>query len=119
MLRGTQIAATFFRLVTLVVERGSTRGDAFDVLATDKMSVVQAGRHGRRTDSRARARPGHYVGAEEFKDDGEPFEAKMPRLVAPGCVPPDLLTSCSTAFSRPPESCDLAAIRNSLLPKRC
>jgi len=26
--------------------------------------------------------PGRYVGAEEVEDDGEPFEAKMPRLVA-------------------------------------
>ena len=26
--------------------------------------------------------PGRYVGAEEVADDGEPFEAKMPRLVA-------------------------------------
>jgi type I restriction enzyme M protein len=26
--------------------------------------------------------PGRYVGAEEFEDDGEPFEEKMPRLVA-------------------------------------
>jgi type I restriction enzyme M protein len=26
--------------------------------------------------------PGRYVGAEEIEDDGEPFEAKMPRLVA-------------------------------------
>jgi type I restriction enzyme M protein len=26
--------------------------------------------------------PGRYVGAEEVKDDGEPFEEKMPRLVA-------------------------------------
>ena len=26
--------------------------------------------------------PGRYVGAEEIEDDGEPFEEKMPRLVA-------------------------------------
>ena len=26
--------------------------------------------------------PGRYVGAEEVEDDGDPFEAKMPRLVA-------------------------------------
>ena len=26
--------------------------------------------------------PGRYVGAEEVEDDGEPFEKKMPRLVA-------------------------------------
>ena len=26
--------------------------------------------------------PGRYVGAEEVEDDGEPFEAKMKRLVA-------------------------------------
>ena len=26
--------------------------------------------------------PGRYVGAEEVADDGEPFEEKMPRLVA-------------------------------------
>ena len=26
--------------------------------------------------------PGRYVGAEEAEDDGEPFEEKMPRLVA-------------------------------------
>jgi type I restriction enzyme M protein len=26
--------------------------------------------------------PGRYVGAEEVQDDGEPFEEKMPRLVA-------------------------------------
>ena len=26
--------------------------------------------------------PGRYVGAEDVEDDGEPFEAKMPRLVA-------------------------------------
>jgi len=26
--------------------------------------------------------PGRYVGAEELEDDGEPFEEKMPRLVA-------------------------------------
>lgn len=26
--------------------------------------------------------PGRYVGAEELEDDGEPFEVKMPRLVA-------------------------------------
>jgi type I restriction enzyme M protein len=26
--------------------------------------------------------PGRYVGAEEVEDDGEPFEQKMPRLVA-------------------------------------
>jgi type I restriction enzyme M protein len=26
--------------------------------------------------------PGRYVGAEEGEDDGEPFEEKMPRLVA-------------------------------------
>jgi type I restriction enzyme M protein len=26
--------------------------------------------------------PGRYVGAEEIEDDGEPFEVKMPRLVA-------------------------------------
>jgi type I restriction enzyme M protein len=26
--------------------------------------------------------PGRYVGAEEVDDDGEPFEEKMPRLVA-------------------------------------
>jgi type I restriction enzyme M protein len=26
--------------------------------------------------------PGRYVGAEEVDDDGEPFEKKMPRLVA-------------------------------------
>jgi len=26
--------------------------------------------------------PGRYVGAEEVEDDGEPFEEKMPRLVA-------------------------------------
>ncbi|MGH7995019.1 MAG: SAM-dependent DNA methyltransferase, partial [Opitutaceae bacterium] len=26
--------------------------------------------------------PGRYVGAEEVEDDGEPFEGKMPRLVA-------------------------------------
>jgi type I restriction enzyme M protein len=26
--------------------------------------------------------PGRYVGAEEVEDDGEPFEVKMPRLVA-------------------------------------
>ncbi|MDI1347508.1 MAG: N-6 DNA methylase, partial [Pseudolabrys sp.] len=26
--------------------------------------------------------PGRYVGAEEIADDGEPFEEKMPRLVA-------------------------------------
>lgn len=26
--------------------------------------------------------PGRYVGAEEVEDDGEPFEEKMPRLIA-------------------------------------
>ena len=26
--------------------------------------------------------PGRYVGAEEVADDGDPFEEKMPRLVA-------------------------------------
>jgi type I restriction enzyme M protein len=26
--------------------------------------------------------PGRYVGAEAIEDDGEPFEEKMPRLVA-------------------------------------
>ena len=26
--------------------------------------------------------PGRYVGAEEVEDDGEPFEGRMPRLVA-------------------------------------
>lgn len=26
--------------------------------------------------------PGRYVGAEEIEDDGEPFDEKMPRLVA-------------------------------------
>ena len=26
--------------------------------------------------------PGRYVGAEEVEDDGEPFDAKMKRLVA-------------------------------------
>jgi type I restriction enzyme M protein len=26
--------------------------------------------------------PGRYVGAEQVEDDGEPFEEKMPRLVA-------------------------------------
>jgi len=26
--------------------------------------------------------PGRYVGAAEVEDDGEPFEEKMPRLVA-------------------------------------
>jgi type I restriction enzyme M protein len=26
--------------------------------------------------------PSRYVGAEEVEDDGEPFEEKMPRLVA-------------------------------------
>jgi type I restriction enzyme M protein len=26
--------------------------------------------------------PGRYVGAEEIEDDGDPFEEKMPRLVA-------------------------------------
>ena len=26
--------------------------------------------------------PGRYVGTEEIEDDGEPFEEKMPRLVA-------------------------------------
>ena len=26
--------------------------------------------------------PGRYVGAEEVQDDGDPFEEKMPRLVA-------------------------------------
>ena len=26
--------------------------------------------------------PGRYVGAEEVEDDGDPFEEKMPRLVA-------------------------------------
>ena len=26
--------------------------------------------------------PGRYVGAEDVEDDGEPFEEKMPRLVA-------------------------------------
>lgn len=26
--------------------------------------------------------PGRYVGAEEIEDEGEPFEDKMPRLVA-------------------------------------
>ena len=26
--------------------------------------------------------PGRYVGAEEVEDDGDPFEKKMPRLVA-------------------------------------
>ena len=26
--------------------------------------------------------PGRYVGAEEVEDDGEPFEERMPRLVA-------------------------------------
>ncbi|MDP4027770.1 MAG: N-6 DNA methylase [Gallionella sp.] len=26
--------------------------------------------------------PGRYVGAEEVEDDGEPFEEKMPRLMA-------------------------------------
>ena len=26
--------------------------------------------------------PGRYVGAEEVEDDGDPFEQKMPRLVA-------------------------------------
>ncbi|EGF30616.1 Type I restriction-modification system, DNA-methyltransferase subunit M [Oxalobacteraceae bacterium IMCC9480] len=26
--------------------------------------------------------PGRFVGAEEVEDDGEPFEEKMPRLVA-------------------------------------
>ena len=26
--------------------------------------------------------PGRYVGAEELEDDGDPFEEKMPRLVA-------------------------------------
>jgi type I restriction enzyme M protein len=26
--------------------------------------------------------PGRYVGAEEVEDDGEPFEEKMPQLVA-------------------------------------
>ena len=26
--------------------------------------------------------PGRYVGAEEAEDDGDPFEEKMPRLVA-------------------------------------
>ncbi len=30
----------------------------------------------------AESRPGRYVGAEEVADDGEPFEEKMPRLVA-------------------------------------
>jgi hypothetical protein len=36
--------------VTLVVKRSSTRGDSFEVLATDKMSVVQAGRRDRPAD---------------------------------------------------------------------
>lgn len=26
--------------------------------------------------------PGRYVGAEEVEDDGEPFDEKMPRLIA-------------------------------------
>ena len=26
--------------------------------------------------------PGRYVGAEEVEDDGDPFDEKMPRLVA-------------------------------------
>jgi type I restriction enzyme M protein len=26
--------------------------------------------------------PGRYVGAEEIEEDGEPFEEKMPRLIA-------------------------------------
>jgi type I restriction enzyme M protein len=26
--------------------------------------------------------PGRYVGAEELEDDGDPFEEKMPRLLA-------------------------------------
>jgi type I restriction enzyme M protein len=26
--------------------------------------------------------PGRYVGAEEIEDDGDPFEEKMPRLIA-------------------------------------
>jgi type I restriction enzyme M protein len=26
--------------------------------------------------------PGRYVGAEEVEDDGDPFEEKMPRLIA-------------------------------------
>ena len=26
--------------------------------------------------------PGRYVGAEQIEDDGEPFEEKMPRLLA-------------------------------------
>jgi type I restriction enzyme M protein len=30
--------------------------------------------------------PGRYVGAEEGEDDGEPFEEKMPRLVAELCT---------------------------------
>ncbi len=45
----TQIAATFVCPVTLVVERGANRGDACEVLATDKMSVVQRGHLPRRS----------------------------------------------------------------------
>ncbi len=30
--------------------------------------------------------PGRYVGAEEVEDDGDPFEEKMPRLVAELCA---------------------------------
>ncbi|MEY4181190.1 MAG: hypothetical protein RLY70_4765 [Planctomycetota bacterium] len=64
VLRGTQIATTVVRPVTLVVERGSTRGDAFEVLATDKMSVVQSGGWPRSKPTRRRLNPPSSFTAE-------------------------------------------------------
>jgi type I restriction enzyme M protein len=58
--------------------------------------------------------PGRYVGAEEVEDDGDPFEEKMPRLVA------DLHAQFSSLLSPwerlrhpdlPPEHCGLADMR--------
>jgi hypothetical protein len=44
--------------------------------------LLQVRHHRRDRRARPRLTPGRYVGAEEVEDDGDPFEEKMPRLVA-------------------------------------
>ena len=63
---------------TVVLDCDAYKGPGW--YSTDESGVISSGPH--TSFVKAAWESGRYVGAEEVEDDGDPFEEKMPRLVA-------------------------------------
>ena len=81
-----RIVDTYHAWLGLPSPTGRRAGDEGDPARVEKYQDIAGFCKSATTDDIASHRwvltPGRYVGAEEVEDDGEPFEEKMPRLVA-------------------------------------